>query len=238
MELLGHLDRKNQTLYYDHGASDEHIFLQKNKEKFGPNWYYYDKKITYVYNDLGFRAKSLSRIDWSNSIVMFGCSCVEGVGNTLEDSVCGQLEKILQIPVINLGVSGSAVDLACRNSLVMHECYPHPKAVVHMWTALGRYSDFYKHSYIPVQPQKPKNYCAKHDWEIRSLHYIEADRALWRDKTIYYEASWFKSAIKHLKIDWYNPEIDLARDLDHPGVRSCKKAAEGIAENLIARGLK
>lgn len=240
MELQGDLSRRTRVLNFDIGSKhDTPEEFARNKKKLGPDWYYYDKKIEYRFNELGFRNKPFSQVDWKNSVVVIGCSCVMGVGNTEEDGLCGQLEKILQIPVVNLGVSGSAIDWACRNSLVLHECFPRPKAVVQLWTALGRYTDFKANRHhCHILPQKERTYCAKHDWEIRSMHYIEADRALWKDKTIYYDATWYDHVALRINVDFYDTTIDLARDLDHPGVKSCRLAAQGIAEKLFNQGLK
>jgi hypothetical protein len=239
MEFSGDRDRINRVLNFDIGSKhDTPKAVNRNKKKLGPEWYYYDKKIEYRYNELGFRTKPFSQIDWKNSVVVIGCSCVMGVGNTEEDGVCGQLEQILQKPVVNLGVSGSAIDWACRNSLVLHECFPHPKAIVQLWTALARYSDYHSTGWFtPILPQNTRKYCAKHDWEIRSMHYVESDRALWRDKTVYYDATWYKHVASRINVDYYDRTIDFARDLDHPGVKSCRLAAEGIAEKLFYQGL-
>jgi len=238
MELLGHADRIDRVLNFDGGSLDTPKAFHKNKKRLGPDWYYHDKEIEYQFNELGFRNKPFSQVDWKNSVVVIGCSCVMGVGNAEEDGVCGQLEQILQMPVINLGVSGSAIDWACRNSLVLHECFPHPKAIVQLWTALGRYSDYYAGGgFSPILPHNTPIYCAKHDWEVRSIHYVEADRALWRNKTRYYDATWYKHVARRINVDHYDRTVDFARDLAHPGIKSCRLAAEGIAENLINRGL-
>jgi len=238
MELQGTGGRVNRVFNFDGGSLDSPKAFYKNKKRLGPDWYYYDKKIEYHFNELGFRNNPFSQVDWKNSVVVIGCSCVMGVGNTEKDAVCGQLEQILQMPVINLGVSGSAIDWACRNSLVLHECFPHPKAIVQLWTALGRYSDYnIDCTFKPILPQM-KKYCAKHDWEVRSIHYVEADRALWKNKTVYYDATWYKHVARRINVDHYNRTVDFARDLTHPGIKSCRLAAKGIAENLINRGLR
>ena len=238
MQLQGTRGRDNHVFNFDGGGLDTPKEFNRNKKKLGPDWYYHDKEIEYHFNELGFRNKPFSQVDWKNSVVVIGCSCVMGAGNTEEDAVCGQLEQILQMPVINLGVSGSAIDWACRNSLVLHECFPYPKAIVQLWTALGRYSDYnIDCTFKPVLPQFNRKYCAKHDWEVRSIHYVEADRALWKNKTVYYDATWYKHVARRINVDHYDRTVDFARDLAHPGIKSCRLAAEGIAENLINRGL-
>lgn len=229
-------DPPNTTDYWEEGGTDTSKFFQINRKKLGKDWIYNTKSVSYVYNEYGFRTKPMNEIDWANSIIIFGCSNVKGTGHAIEDTIAYRLEKILNIPVINLGISGSAVDAACWNSLILHDHYPYPKAIIQWWTSLDRYTNHEELRYRNYMPTK-KSYCAVHDWKDRSKFYIKSDRALWKNKTIYYEGSQFPYTAKELNIDFYN-ELDFARDLNHPGIESHKVAAEGIAKNLITRGIK
>ena len=114
---------------------------RKNRKKLGPDWYYYDKKITFEFNSNGFRAPEFDTIDWANSVVVFGDSFTAGDGNAIEDIATTLLQDMLEMPVINLGSSGTGIDLACWNSLLLHETYPHPRAVVQLWSNIDRYAE-------------------------------------------------------------------------------------------------
>ena len=221
---------------YEHNKDSE-TNVRINEEIFGKEWYYYKKEISYINNEEGFRTRSFIDLDWSNCVVVLGCSNIKGTGNALEDTVGVQLEKILNIPVISLGISGAGVDLTCRNSLVLHNTRPFPKAVVQVWTGLDRYCDFSPPRGIKKHMANRSGYCFKHDWGIRSQHYIDSDRALWQGKTIYSEHSFFKHTADTLGIDFID-EKDQARDLDHPGYLTNRLAAEQIAQKLIEKGLK
>lgn len=222
--------------------------LENRKKEMGPDWYYYNKDISYVYNKNGFRTTEFKNIDWKNSIVVLGCSIVTGIGNSIDDTISSNLENILGASVINLGVSGSSIDHACWNSLILHENYPTPKAIVQLWTSTNRYTDL---SYniksnpytvlgnsIHVDNQVPhhKEYCLHHSWNERSKFYVWSDRTLWKNKIPYYEASFFQHSAEELKIDFLET-IDTARDEYHPGHKSNKKAAEIISSNLVNLGL-
>ena len=247
-DLIGS-EHRDTTIKWDGGNDTLKFFIRKQKE-LGGQWYYNNKKITYKYNTNGFRAQEFNNINWANSVLVLGCSNVMGIANRVEDSVPSVLQDILGIPCINLGISGSAVDHACWNSLILHENYPHPKAIVQVWSSTRRYTDFLdvgivKADYpifgVPmcpsnVQPWK-SHYCVKHSWELRSKFYVAADRALWKDKTIYFEATFFEHSAKQLEVPWVN-EFDKGRDFDHPGHGSCKAMAELIAKNLKERGIK
>ena len=124
MILRRMLGRKRYTgngktqIWEDEGSRKE---FKKNKKKLGPDWYYYYKEISFEFNSNGFRAPEFDTIDWANSVVVFGDSFVSGDGNPIEDLATSLLQDMLKMPVINLGSSGTGIDLACWNSLLLHE---------------------------------------------------------------------------------------------------------------------
>lgn len=207
-------------------------------------WIYRNKKIIYKNNELGFRTRSFSEVDWSESIVIFGCSNVYGEGLAEEDTISSNLEKMLGFPVINLGIDGSGIDLACWNSLILHESNNLPKALVHIWSSLDRYSDKIENNIFSFIPSRP-GYDPKLNWAERSKFYVSTDRALWRDKTLYCEATFFPHTAIELKLNSPTKSevhqlkhLDNARDNAHPGIASAKFAAGVIAADLKNRGIK
>jgi hypothetical protein len=215
------------------GTDSEDLF-KKNLKTQPHDWVYRFKKIEYQNNEFGFRTKPLNKIDWANSIVVFGCSNVYGIGLAEEDTFCYLLEKKLGVSVINLGMPGTAVDLSHFNSIFIRENLPCPRAIVHCWTSLARYSDFLKDritSHIPSYDYYPGI-----NWEEKSKFYVYTDRILWRNKTIYKEYSFFKDTCQELKI----PSLEMpdrARDLVHPGIRSNLEVAEKLYKDLKQAGI-
>ena len=233
----GYLGRPKSRDWEDDTSEKKY---RKSRRKLGPDWYFYDKRITFDYNSNGFRAPELDTMDWANSVVVIGDSFVSGDGNAIEDIATTLLQDMLEMPVINLGSSGTGIDLACWNSLILHESYPRPKAVVQLWSSIHRYAEYSterneRSVYSFHLPQR-KPYCAKHNWDERNKMYVLADRVLWKDKLPYYEASVFDVTAKVLEVD-HLKEIDLGRDLDHWGPKSNIAAAETIATNLKKQGL-
>ena len=233
----GYLGRPKSRDWEDDTSEKKY---RKSRRKLGPDWYFYDKRITFDYNSNGFRAPELDTMDWANSVVVIGDSFVSGDGNAIEDIATTLLQDILEMPVINLGSSGTGIDLACWNSLLLHETYPRPKAVVQLWSSIHRYAEYSterneRSVYSFHLPQR-KPYCAKHNWDERNKMYVLADRVLWKDKLPYYEASVFDVTAKVLEVD-HLKELDLGRDLDHWGPKSNIAAAETIATNLKKQGL-
>lgn len=230
MEHLISNNRPNQILKFS-GSDQEYLFF-KNKKKLGEGWEYANKRIVYNYNEYGFRTQSFDKIVWQDSVVILGCSHVEGIGLAEEDTIAVQLEHILGIPVVNLGLGGSAVDIAAWNSLILHEHYPHPKAIVQLWTGLDRYSDYSEKdnrckSNIPMHG----DYYTKQNWNFRSKLYIKADRVLWNNKVPYHEASFSMDTANQMGIEHYG-YVDSARDQMHGGVATAKLVAKKIAINL------
>jgi len=242
MEFFSTEGRRNETIMFEGGA-DTLRYFSKNRRKLGDTWEYAHKKITYVYNEYGFRTYKFKDVDWSKSIVMFGDSYAAGSSLAIEDTIATKLEKNLNVPVINLGLSGSAVDIACWNSLILHKHYPRPLGIVHIWAPWNRYTNFYNGRAQTFQPHD-KKFISGVNWEQRSHLYIENERYIWGDEVPRYECSFFnpefdsfdKDALKAHAfrvegIDWMD-RIDLARDLTHAGSKSAELAANIIAEKL------
>ena len=241
--LIG-TNRKSQTYYWDNPdisvgiGPDNPKNHKKYMKTFGKGWYYYNSKdISYVHNSHGFREKELDEVDWSNSIVVLGCSMVWGCGNAIEDTIPYILQETLGIPTVNLGVSGAGPDLLTYNSLFLHNHYPRPKAIVQMWSGMARYMELdpYKGNRFTVPSHR--DYCINHDWEWKNKLLVELERTVWEDKVPRYECSFFKDTSEKLNID-HLEWVDDSRDQYHPGYMSNQSAAKTIAQNLLKQGVK
>jgi len=230
MENFINSDKKNTTLLFT-TSTDNKKWFNKNLKKMPLNWEYRNKSISYVLNEQGFREKPFEEVNWKNAIVLLGCSIVFGEGLAVENTISKQLELLVNRPVVNLGIRGSAVDLACWNSLILHQYYPTPKAVIQVWSAPARYTDFDHNNSMCQYFANHKDYYHKLNWRYRSKQYMQTDRVLWKNKTVYYEISFLNELVDFVRI------FDKARDLSHPGINSAKTAAEKIAENLYKQGL-
>ena len=200
-------------------------------------WVYHTKKVNYTLNKHSYRTKEFADVDWKESVVMYGCSNVFGVGLDDADTISNQLSIILNRPVINLGVGASSIDYNLHNSVILHSNYPTPKAVVHLWTGPDR-TVYYQNKKLifwggwNLEPNNYFDYWSKHK-EHGQIHAKMASlisKQLWKD-TGYYEASFFTETADLLKCDDLRV-IDKARDELHPGIKTAKLTAERIADNL------
>lgn len=231
-ELLG----RKSNFSGDFDSNNEKKIYNKARKRLGKNWYFYDKKIHYKYNSNGFRTKEFKEIDWKNSIVVFGDSFVRGEAMALEDLFTTKLENELDTPIVNLGISGAGIDRTCWNSFILHEKYPKPKAIIQVWSNIHRYTDLNSTlGFVNNLPNRSK-YCARHSWDLRNTFYVLSDRALWRNKVPYIEASVFEDTAKAIQVDYLNG-TDKARDLDHWGPEThtswTKYFSEKIREQVL-----
>jgi hypothetical protein len=77
---------------------------------------------------------------FDNAIWLFGCSNVYGYDLPEEQTAAAILEKIIGIPVINLGISGGNVFNIKHNLSVLLESYT-PKAIIIAWPLPTRWTD-------------------------------------------------------------------------------------------------
>jgi hypothetical protein len=101
-----------------------------------------NQSVTYTVNSQAFRTAEFHTIDWAESVVVFGCSTVFGDAVTDSDTLTSQLSRLIDRPVVNLGVSGAAADLMCKNNLVLWRHCPRPWRVVNIWTGPDRITEY------------------------------------------------------------------------------------------------
>jgi len=229
---------------------DQEKLFKENLKKQSVDWYYRSNTVNYIVNSNGYRTKEFKDIDWKNSIVLFGGSDLFGVGLDERHTLSSQLESILDIPVINMGSSGTSITYNLHNSVILSNGYPTPKAVVQLWPNYDRCVyyhkrsvenlgswNFSKNNYMDLWNQDTTN--AK----INAIMARTIFRQIWKDRASIFEGSFNHRSAKLLECQpLYNPPLignfyinyykDLARDLTHPGIETQKEAAKIIAENL------
>jgi hypothetical protein len=230
-------------------STDNRFFVGDSEEKFKrnleqkpENWHYRTKAVEYRNNSMGYRAPEFDTIDWNNSAVVFGCSCVYGNGLAQDETISHHLEKIWGIPVINMGVGGSSIPFAFYNQVSLAELGVLPKAVINLWTAPDRHTLF--------TDKKPEDGIIRHiaSWSERTIEHklytawnssfsnsashcdflIRAANLLWAD-TEYFESTFFKEGAD---VPIVPQPVDRARDDLHPGPISMQNTAEYIAKNI------
>jgi hypothetical protein len=65
------------AITHSYSTDDDEAF-SKNNKRLGEKWKYYNSKIEYKFNSLGYRTKELTDLN-NNFLLTFGCSYTEGV---------------------------------------------------------------------------------------------------------------------------------------------------------------
>ena len=195
----------------------------------------------YKLNSNGYRTNEFKDIDWKESVVIFGCSMVFGEGLDEEQTISYQLSNIINRPVINMGSIGTSIQFSLYNAVVLKENFPTPKAVINLWTEIGRLTAF--------STPKAKHYGAWNipegsfgDMWIQDVSHCEVNakfaqiisKQFWKDAN-YFEATFFKATRKALKCPHLRGHLnstDYARDNKHPGPLATAAVANRLAKEL------
>ena len=237
-----------------YSTDTEHRYLKNLNECIvkGVDWLYSPytrptKIINYKFNSQGYRTKEWVNIPWAESVVIFGCSCVLGEGLAEKDTISAQLSKLLNRPVINLGVSGTGMLFSFYNSIMLCKNLPTPYAVVQLWSDCNRmevYTEDTVRLHLPTRVGKYKTHDNKlHDafyqsWAIfpenpntHAWFVAQASRLLWESKTKYYELTLFAQTAELLGCPLLEV-VDYGRDCGHSGIETARLLAENIATNI------
>jgi len=87
MTVLIEKIRKGQFLTVDTSSINKNFAVSDTEELFNHNlkimpqdWFYRTNPVNYTVNSQGYRTEEFEKIDWAQSVVIFGCSTVFGTG--------------------------------------------------------------------------------------------------------------------------------------------------------------
>jgi hypothetical protein len=230
------LDDSQHTQYWS-GTDTEELY-EKNCKIQPHDWYYRNHSVTYTTNSKGYRTEEFNKINWSNSIVIFGCSYVYGVGVDDSHTLSRQLEDILKMPVINLGQGSTSINYNLHNSVILSSGYPTPRAVIMAWPNHSRcvyYNKYELHNYGSWNSEKNSymDLWSKNEYNsiANAVMAQKIFQQIWRDRTATYECSYDHATAKLLDCKQF-VKIDRARDMLHPGYGSNRNIAETICNEL------
>jgi len=228
-------------------GTDTKELYHANLQKQSLDWHYRNNRVKYTLNSKGYRTEEFTKIDWAESVVMFGCSMVYGVGVTDEDTIGNNLSKIINRPVINMGVGGSSISFALHNSLILNSFYPTPKAVIYLWTDYDRCCYYNPDKIIHHGSWSAEQGNFMDNWnlhesnaKVQAMFANMAAKQIWKDKTELIEASYFKRSAKLFNCQHliHHPnygllgKVDYGRDLIHPGKDATKRGAAELSKML------
>jgi hypothetical protein len=258
IEILDTDPNREYIVYFC--GDDSKTNFEKHLKTLPEGWYYRNHDVKYTLNSFGYRTKPFDTINWEESIVIFGCSTVFGIGVTDEHTIPYFLEQISGRPVVNMGIPGSSNQLITHNNVILSDSkYPIPKVVINSWTGLTRYV-LYEKEFVKCMGSwskdidnnyKPSTFETSHNLIPFNLMNIKTSRNIWRNKTIYRDyCAWpsiediirtIDSDIKlmnlHDNLKWdemkdANTGIHYARDINHLGSVFNLRTAEILFESI------
>lgn len=217
-------------------STDTKELFNSNLKTQSTDWIWRNKTVHYSLNSQRYRCPEWTNCNWDNSILIFGCSIVYGVGIDDQDTLPEQLSKNLNIPVLNLGQSGIGIDFIWANSVILKTHKIKPRACVFVWPDWSRQTefisefDFESHGSWDIDRSKFSHLILNDTHNQHRYNYmIRNIKLLWDCPII--EATYYCNISQTFNCQMLD-FLDRARDLQHPGPESTKEAAKIIAERL------
>lgn len=240
---------KNKKLNF-FGSDSEELF-NRNLSIMPIDWHYRTKKIVYDFNSDGYRTKNFKNINWRESVVIFGCSMIMGHGLAEDETVSYYLEKIINRPVINLGLCGSSNELMLNNCSFMVNNFDYPYAIIFSWSILNRFVYYNNNNKVyncGDWSLEKENNLTNYDKKIianilkirnnsqnylinTNYNYKMIVKAMLKNKTQFLDFSFFDDIASVMKCEFISYS-KTARDLCHCGKENTERAAIFLANHM------
>jgi hypothetical protein len=232
--------------------SDTKKNFEKNLESQPQDWYYRTHDVRYTMNRQYYRCKPFNNINWTRSIVIFGCSNVFGDAIDDDDTVSARLQELVGCHVVNLGVPGSCQQTSLYNMTILKNNNIKPRAVIHIWTDSMRLFQI-DNKFKRCNAGHWNNWGMDPTFEFdpfanQKTHLVSTMFNRMVANNIYNDipvihATNFKTMHEEQQEQYpnmpmlYLPPIDNARDLRHPGIETNKNSAKLLHEELLKYGM-
>jgi len=206
--------------------NEEKIFKKnKKKLKIYKDGLYINKPIDYTLNKFGYRCNHVIP-PAGDYILALGCSHTFGQGLHKEHRYTDLLESYYNIPVLNIGIYGGSCNLIKDNLIQLFSSgFNLPKNIIIQW------------------PNKHRLFYGTYRLQNDSKTTIQSMESLKQySETSQNHSRWllYKYEIPFVEFTVHNePQsqfpnfyIDVARDLDHPGIESNQKIFEYIRKQI------
>lgn len=197
-------------------------FKSKVLERYG----WLNSKFTYKFNSHGFRCEEFTE---DPSIVFLGCSMTVGVGLPIEATWPTLVSNELNLKCYNLGIGGASNDTAFRLALYWLEKIK-PKMVVFCRTFPTRMEVFSATGAIAnIADELPEFYLNYWTRNIHNVDLLQKKNSL----AIMKLSEEIDAKFVQISVTDFQPlQVDLARDLAHPGVQTNIKVSELVLSKI------
>ena len=219
--------------------SDSESLFQENLQSQSADWIYRTKEIVYERNEFGHRSKSVVDID-SDFILVTGCSYAEGIGLASKDTFASVVATQLGLDYYNLALASSGPDLIYHNlSLWFKNIKKIPKYVIIQQTFPDRAYIAKNEGILPLGPWFPRipKGLVTEDEKTKFEHLVMSNMCehyykIMRDQFTAHMDSLGVKVVEILAGEF--KELDVARDLKHPGIASHQEAAVQVLKAIQA----
>lgn len=214
-------------------GTDTESLWRQNRRNQSPQWPWHTQPVDYRLNSEGYRAPEWKDCNWSESLVLFGCSWAFGIGVGEDQTLAHYLSGLRSQPVINVSQGGSSIRWSCDQLALMLSRGLRPGAVAVVWTETTRWPWY--GSLGPDQPRLSRDlYQAHAQDELHSDNRARLD--IWGFRQMLAlanvplaEATWSLHTAEVMSVTLL-PIEDHARDCQHPGPQSNYTAAKIISD--------
>jgi len=219
-------------------AGDSWDNYQQKLGLLGSHWTFSDpKRVHYSLNNQGYRCDQFEDIPWSESILLFGCSIIFGVGISDHETVPEQLTSIIGKPVINLAQGGSSPEFQRLITEILRAREIVPRAVIYVWPNSDRYCTVEQggiarhwgswNVHKDEMPQHIREFILDPE---KNLQYVQSciDQCQWSCPAYHFTAR-PQLALPGIPII---PTSDRSRDGHHPGPVGALRIAQFLSKNI------
>ena len=199
-----------------------------------------DTSIEYSLNQDRYRNCEWLQCDWAESSWLFGCSYAQGIGVALEHTTASVLAEISGAPVINFAQGGSSIRYQCDQLALLLSQGLRPRSIAVIWPDMGRWPYYGAEDHTQAEHSE-RMYQAHTQCDVYMRNRARLDVLGWRVMVQQLgipsaELSWSEQTRRAVgradsckeALQFYYPELDLARDGQHPGIKSHRVCAEEI----------
>ena len=120
---------------------DSRELYSENLRRLPRDWPWRSQTVRYSLNSQGYRCPEFDSVNWSESIVMFGCSYVFGCGIDDSQTMAHLLSARTGRPVVNLGAGATDDMFQWINSNRLYSAGVRPWAVIYVWPGVNRLTE-------------------------------------------------------------------------------------------------
>lgn len=236
----GFIGSKFRSQTVEFASSDTEEKFQENLKTQPADWYYRHTPIVYNYNNNGHRSKPVSQLDFDNYILFTGCSHTEGIGIELENTYAYILSKSLGVDYYNMAAEGTGIDVIEYNLLSWFAKFnKKPRFVVVQWPDHSRFLSQYPgyETFIPsgswAEDENLQKFVASA--EISGFYYARKNisyRLIHNVIDVPIIGVYLGSLSLYDSAGIPIKKLDLARDLQHSGIKTNNDVAVRILDHI------